>query len=158
MTHLERAALIEQIRNLPSALERLVSGLSAETLTTIFIDGEWSIAQNVHHVADSHMNSYLRCKLMATEDNPPLKPYDEAAWALFVDANSADLNATFELLRGLHTRWAIFWETLPDEAWSRTGMHQASGPVTLARQLQLYVDHGNAHLAQIRRTLAAMNR
>jgi uncharacterized damage-inducible protein DinB len=104
------------------------------------------------------MNSYVRCKLMATEDNPPLKPYDEAAWATFVDANSADLTATFELLRGLHARWVIFWETLPDDAWTRTGMHQASGPVTLAEQLQLYVNHGNAHLAQIKRTLAAMNR
>ncbi|MCO5185210.1 MAG: DinB family protein [Anaerolineae bacterium] len=158
MTERDRAALIEEMRNFPDRLELLVAGLSAEQLTTAVIDGEWTIAQNVHHVVDSHMNSYVRCKLMATEDNPPLKPYDEVAWSRFVDAKSADLTATFQLLHGLHARWVIFWENLPDAAWSRTGDHLASGSVTLAEQLQLYVDHGNAHLDQIRRTLRAMNR
>ena len=77
-----RAEAIEKIRRLPQQLEELISGLSPQQLTAKPLPNEWTVAQNVHHIADSHINSYVRCKLMATEDNPTLKPYDEGAWAL----------------------------------------------------------------------------
>ena len=151
----DRKEAIERIRRLPEQVEAIVAALSPEELTARPLAGEWSIAQNVHHLADSHINSYVRCKLMATEENPALKPYDEAAWARFADGSSAQLSDSLALLKALHARWAQFWETLPEEAWQRTGFHPDSGEVTLARQLELYVSHGEAHLDQIRRTLAA---
>lgn len=151
----EQQTLIAQIRDFPAQLTALVSNLSAAMLTGPGLPGEWTVAQNVHHIADSHMNSYIRCKLMATEDNPPLKPYDEKAWAQFPDGTTADLTATLALIRGLHARWTIFWESLPDESWKRTGYHPENGMVTLEQQLRLYVAHGEAHLAQIRQALAA---
>ncbi len=150
-----RAEAIDKIRRLPLQVEELVSGLSPQELTAKPLAGEWTVAQNVHHLADSHINSYVRCKLMATEDNPTLKPYDEGAWALFSDGSSPDLSDSLTLLKALHARWVVFWENLPEDAWQRTGRHPESGPVTLARQLELYVQHGEAHLDQIRRTLAA---
>ena len=150
-----REEAIEKIRRLPQQVEDLVSGLSPQELTAKPLVDEWTVAQNVHHIADSHINSYVRCKLMATEDNPTLKPYDEGAWALLTDGSSDDLSDSIALLKALHARWVQFWENLPDDAWQRTGMHPESGAVTLARQLELYVEHGEAHLDQIRRTLAA---
>jgi len=149
-----RTEAIEKIRRLPQQLEELISGLSPQQLTAKPLPNEWTVAQNVHHIADSHINSYVRCKLMATEDNPTLKPYDEGAWALLSDGSSPDLSDSLALLKALHARWARFWENLPEDAWQRTGQHPESGPVTLARQLELYVEHGEAHLDQIRRTLA----
>ena len=101
------------------------------------------------------MNSYIRCKLIASEDHPPLKPYDQDRWARFADGSAADVTASLALLRSLHRRWALFWETLPDEAWTRTGQHPESGAVSLDDQLELYADHGEAHIDQIQRTLAA---
>lgn len=153
-----REDAIDKIRRLPLQVEELVSGLSPQELTAKPLAGEWTVAQNVHHIADSHINSYVRCKLMATEENPTLKPYDEGAWALLTDGSSADLSDSLTLLKALHARWVQFWENLPDDAWQRTGMHPESGPVTLARQLELYVEHGEAHLDQMRRTLAASKR
>jgi len=155
MTSQERKPLIDKIRRLPAQIEALVSGLNATQLTTHFLAGEWTVAQNVHHLADSHMNSYIRCKLILTEEHPPLKPYDQDAWANLPDAQSADLSTSLTLLQQLHTRWVIFWETLPDDAWSRTGFHPANGVVTLDDQLRGYDDHGEAHIDQITRTLAA---
>ena len=152
----ERQALIEKIRDFPTELESLVAGLTAKQLTTASLDGEWTIAQNVHHVPDSHMNSYIRCKLMATEDRPTLKPYNEKLWSQFADANGPDLSNSLALLKALHARWVIFWQNLPDEAWARQGYHPNSGKVvTLDDMLLGYVAHGEAHLDQIRRTLAA---
>ena len=133
-----------------------VSPLSADELTARPLAEEWSIAQNVHHCADSHMNSYVRCKLIATEDNPTLKPYNEQQWAEFADGSAANIQVSLSLLKSLHARWVTFWQNLPDEAWSRTGVHPESGLVTLDEQLQLYVAHGDAHVEQIKRNLAAL--
>lgn len=146
---------IEKIRRLPLQVEQLVSGLSPAVLTAKPLPGEWTVAQNVHHLVDSHINSYVRCKLMATEENPTLKPYDEAAWACLADAGSGRLSDSITLLQALHARWVHFWESLPESAWQRAGWHPQGGAVTLDRQLDLYAAHGEAHLEQIRRTLAA---
>jgi hypothetical protein len=152
---MNRQALIDEIRALPDQLEQLVEGLSAQQLTTASLPGEWTIAQIVHHIPDSHMNSYVRCKLMATEENPTLRPYDEVAWAHLPDGSSPELSYSLALLHALHTRWVLFWENLGEAEWQRTGFHPANGPLTLEQQLQDYVQHGLDHLDQIRRTLAA---
>lgn len=155
MTSQERQGLIEKLRRLPAQIEELVGGLSDTQLTTPFLAGEWTVAQNVHHLADSHMNSYIRCKLILTEENPPLKPYDQDAWAGLPDAQSADLAPSLTLLKQLHARWVTFWETLPTDVWSRSGFHPENGPMTLADILRSYAAHGEAHIDQITRTLAA---
>ncbi len=155
MTSPTKQERIDRIRRLPAQVAGLVDGLSPEQLTTPYDSGEWTIAQNVHHLCDSHMNSYIRCKLMATEETPTLKPYDQDIWAAFPDACSADLTASLALLSGLHSRWVIFWESLPDEAWRRQGFHPEGGPVTLESQLSLYAQHGLDHLDQMQRVMIA---
>jgi len=151
----ERQGLIAKIRALPDSLEALVGGLSAEQLSTAYLAGEWTVAQNVHHLADAHANSYVRCKLVLTEDNPTFKPFDHDAWADLPDARDPDVGASLRLLQALHGRWARFWESLPDEAWARAGFHPESGPMSLDDLLRIYAAHGEGHLDQIRRTLAA---
>jgi hypothetical protein len=155
LTAAQRQECIDQIQQLPSQLAALVCDLTPAQLTTHYLPAEWSVAQNVHHLADSHMNSYVRCKLIVTEENPTFKPYDQDAWAALPDAQSADIATSLTLLTQLHARWVLFWEDLPADAWARTGFHPESGPVTLEAQLQLYAAHGLAHMDQITRTLAA---
>lgn len=153
----QRQPYIDQMRALPHQLDALVRALTPEQLTTAYLPSEWTVAQNVHHLADSHMNSYIRCKLIATEDQPPLKPYDQDQWAQFPDATDAEVAISLALLHSLHTRWTTFWEQLPEQAWQRTGEHPVNGTVSLAQQLQLYAAHGLGHLEQITRTLAAQS-
>jgi hypothetical protein len=155
LTPAERRELIAQIRTLPEQVAALIAPLTPAQLGTPFLEGEWTVAQNVHHLADSHMNSYIRCKLIATEDNPTLKPYDQDRWAALPDASAVDVSESMVLLTALHARWVRFWETLPDDAWGRTGYHPEAGTVTLDSQLRGYAAHGRAHLDQIQKTLAA---
>ena len=129
LTEQERSAMISAIRSLPDEVEALVAGLDVAQLTARPIAGEWSVAQNVHHLVDSHINSYVRCKLMATEERPAFRPYDEAAWAELPDASSANVFYSLDMLRSLHTRWSIFWESLTEEEWRRTGYHPASDTI-----------------------------
>lgn len=151
----ERNLLIDKIRRLPAQIAGLVDGQSDAQLTAHPLAGEWSVAQNVHHLADSHMNSYIRCKLIATEDYPPLKPYDQDLWAEMADASGPDLAVSLALLTALHSRWVVFWENLPANAWARTGFHPENGDISLDDLLESYAAHGEAHIDQITRTLAA---
>jgi len=157
MTNDQRRDLIEKIRSLPKQLETVVSNLSDEQLTTPMPGGEWTIAQNVHHMADSHMNSYIRLKLILTEDYPTLKPYDQETWAKLADGANTVLENSLLVLQGLHRRWVTLFESLTEADWQRAGMHPEIGEVTAEDILQIYADHGEAHLDQIRRTLAAQS-
>jgi len=151
----EIADAIERMRRLPTQIERLVGDCTPSQLTTHFLENEWTVAQNVHHLADSHMNSYIRCKLILTEGEPTLKPYDQNQWASLPDACAADVSTSLALLHALHGRWVTFWHSLEPDEWLRSGIHPESGQLRLDTLLFRYADHGEAHIDQITRTLAA---
>jgi len=156
MQNPERATRIERIRQLPALLEAIVLPLTEEQLLAHPIAGEWSVAQNVHHVADSHMNAYIRTRLVLTEDRPTVKPYLQERWAELADASSPGIRMSLELLAGLHQRWVALFESLPDAAWKRAGYHpENQRDFSIDDILASYADHGEAHLDQIQRTLAA---
>ncbi|QPC83820.1 DinB family protein [Phototrophicus methaneseepsis] len=151
----EREAYIDRIRRLPAHLEGLVAGLTDEQLHTPFLAGEWTVAQNVHHVYDSHVMSYMRLKRILTEDNPTLHPYDQDAFATLADYSLPISNA-LNLLYQHHARWVRIFESLDEPQWVRVGTLAASGrQITPEDLVKLYAEHGEAHLDQIRRTLAA---
>jgi hypothetical protein len=150
---LTREARIQQIESLPVRLEQVLKGASVRALDTPYRDGGWTARQVVHHLADSHMNAYIRSRLILTEDHPPLKPYDQDAWAALPDAAAGPLELSLAILRGLHVRWAAFFRSLPADAWSRTGLHPEIGAVTLDDILDSYAAHGDRHLDHIRAAL-----
>jgi hypothetical protein len=151
----KRRQLISQIRELPARLSAAVAGLSPEALTTPYLAGEWTVAQNVHHVADAHISAISRIKLILTEDHPTLKTYDQDDWANLPDSTTADLRASLLILEGLHARWATLLESLTEEQFQRVGVHPERGDLTIDRLVTIYSGHGAAHLDQIARTLAA---
>ena len=155
LTAQQRQAYIATIKAFPHRLRQLVEGLSETELTTPYLDGEWTVAQNVHHVVDSHVNSYVRLKFMLSEVNPPLRNYEQEDWAKFPEAMSADLSYSLTILDGLHQRWTLVFENLREDEWKRTGEHSTDGPVSVESFVKSYADHCEAHLDQIRRTLAA---
>lgn len=151
----ERRTMIDKIRDFPPRLEALVRDLSHQDLTVPYLKDEWTVAQNVHHLADSHMNAFIRHKKIVHEERPTLLGYQQADWATSADANHADISESLLLLKGLHARWARLFESLQAEDWSRVGVHSEYGETTLERQLAVYADHCDAHIDQIARTLAA---
>ncbi len=155
LTAAERQQLIERLRALPDRLDALVAGLSAADLHTPYLSGEWTVAQNVHHLADAHMNVFIRLKLLLTEEYPTLKPFEQTAWAVTPDAVDLPPDSSLLLLRGLHLRWAALFAALTDEQWQRRARHPESGDLTAEDLLRSYAAHGEAHLDQIARTLAA---
>lgn len=156
LTAAERQQKIDTIRRFPAELEALVSHLSEADLYTPYLDGEWTVAQNVHHVADSHMNSVIRLKLALTEDQPTIKAYHQDDWAELPDAKNAPIESSLLLIKGLHARWCILWDSLDEAAWARTWHHPEAGKIlTVEDLLNTYDNHCKAHIDQIQRTLAA---
>src|SRR5271155_4431505 len=98
VTEPERAAFIEAISEAPSRLNAAVAGLTPQQLDTPYRPGGWTVRQVVHHLPDSHMNSYMRFRLALTEDEPTVKTYDEARWAELADAKNAPIEPSLILL------------------------------------------------------------
>ena len=150
-----RSEAIEAIRTLPAQLRALVQGLSAEQLTTAYNAPEWTIAQNIHHLADTHMVCIRRFKLILTSPRFQFVGYDVNAIAEYPDAKDADIEHSLRLLEGLQARWAILLEHLSDEEWGKVGI--ASSPdrpdMSLERLAFAYAQHGRDHLRQIQDVL-----
>jgi uncharacterized damage-inducible protein DinB len=144
-----RSEYIEQIATLTARLRAAVEGLSEPYLGHPYREEGWTVAQVVHHVADSHVNAYVRFKLAATEDDPPVKAYNEELWAEFADSKGADVAPSLDILTGLHVRWARFLRGLTEEQFGRTYHHSVMGPVALDRALAMYAWHGRHHTAHI---------
>ncbi|HMA21512.1 MAG TPA: putative metal-dependent hydrolase [Gemmatimonadaceae bacterium] len=144
----QRQSRIADIRELPAIIKSAVAGLNDEQLDTRYRDGGWTIRQVVHHVADSHMNAYLRFRWLVTEDHPTIKTYDQDIWAGLSDSRLA-LDSSLRIIDGLHERWAAFLDALPEAAWSRKGMHPELGEVSLDDLLEIYSGHGAHHAGQI---------
>jgi hypothetical protein len=154
-TESQRGEQIEKIGELPARLRARVSGLTERQLTTQFLENEWTVAQNVHHLADSHMNSFIRMRLILTEERPPLKPYDQDRWAALADSATTALEESLSILDGLHRRWVRLFESLEEADWRRSGLHPENGEMTIEDILRSYAAHGEGHIDQIERTLAA---
>ena len=153
----ERQRWIEQIGNLPSELLSAAGGLTHEQLDTPYRDGGWTVRQVIHHVADSHMHSYLRCKLALTETEPAIKAYDEKVWAQLRDSLTAPCEISLALLDALHRRWVVVWKNMAADEWSRSYRHPEHGLVSLERTLAHYAWHGRHHTAHISSLRQRMN-
>ena len=145
----ERKQMIDIIAALPGRLREAVRGLSSEQLDTPYRPEGWTVRQVVHHVPESHMNSYIRFKLALTEDAPTVKPYDEAAWARLPDVAETPIDVSLALLESLHTRWTILLRSLTDSDFKREFTHPEVGRLTLERNLALYAWHSGHHLAHV---------
>ena len=144
-----RAALIEQVAAVPPALGDAVKGLTDAQLDTPYRPGGWSTRQIVHHLADSHMNAFIRVKLGMTEDNPTIKPYDEKTWAETTDSRQAPIASSMSIIEGLHARWAQLMGSMDSASFERMVHHPERGPMSLGDMLGLYAWHGKHHTTQI---------
>lgn len=151
----EQQAIIRKLRDLPGKLEALVAGLRAADLTTAFQPGEWTVAQNVHHLADAQINFYIRAKLIVLEDHPTVKPWEQNPWAETPDSTGAELAPSLAMIRGTHERYAQLLASLTAAQWQRTAFHPQNGEIVLEGMSAYAADHGEAHLRQISATLAA---
>ncbi|MFV1987470.1 MAG: YfiT family bacillithiol transferase [Gemmatimonadota bacterium] len=144
-----RADMLSAIANTPAAMRRAVEGLNDEQLDTRYRPDGWTLRQVVHHVADSHINSYCRFKLAVTEDHPTIRGYDQDGWGAQTDARTDDVERSLAILDSLHERWIGWLRTLTDEQWARTFHHPEAGDLVLDQLLALYAWHGPHHVAHI---------
>lgn len=144
------AAWLNDIKSLPLYLENAILNLDEAQLNTTYREGGWTVKQLVHHVADSHMNAYIRFKLGITEQNPTIKPYEEAKWADMPDSLNIPVNISLTLLHALHTRWMEVLRHISQEEFDRKVYHpEHKKEMTLWFLLGLYAWHGKHHVAHI---------
>ncbi len=143
-----RPTQIQELRLLPTQLRAAVSGLNETQLDEHYREGGWTVRQVVHHLADSHANSFIRFKLALTEDWPTIKPYDEAAWARLADS-VIPINGSLAFIDSLHARWVALLESMTKEDFLKGYNHPENGRQSLDRALAIYAWHGRHHTAHI---------
>lgn len=144
-----RRECLDAIGALPA---EVTAALATARIDQPYRDGGWTARQVVHHVADSHMNAFVRFRLVLTEDKPTIKPYKEAEWAKLADSLTEDPAFSVRILEGLHHRWHRMLESLADADFAREAIHPDHGPRTLDWFLQLYAWHGRHHVAHLKLT------
>jgi hypothetical protein len=146
----KRAKSIAAIREAPALMRAAVQGLSDAQVDTPYREGGWTPRQIAHHVAESHMNAYIRFKLAITESNPTIKPYDENLWAKTPDVAREPAATSVALLEALHRRWVTLLEAMRPEDFARTVFHpEHKRELSLDWMLQLYSWHGKHHASHI---------
>lgn len=146
----EKDARIADVLFLPRMLEYAVLNLDEKQIQTPYREGGWTIHQLVHHLADSHMNSFIRFKLALTEDNPAIKPYDEDQWSRLPDVSNVPINVSITLLHSLHRRWHTLLESMSEQDFQRTVFHpEHQRNISLWDMLLIYAWHGKHHVAHI---------
>src|SRR5712692_3987886 len=138
----QRLTIIDQIAATPETMRAAVAVLSDEQLETPYRPEGWTVRQVVHHVPDSHLNSYCRFKLALTEDQPAIKGYAEDRWAELADARGGPVEVSLRLLECLHSRWVALLRSLTEAEWKRAFHHSELGPVRLDQNAALYAWHG----------------
>jgi len=143
---------IERISVMPVALMKLSSEIKKEDFNYSYRPNGWNVAQILHHLADSHINMYIRVKFALTEENPTIKPYDENLWAVMPDAISGDdAHVSVLIVSGIHHRLSVLLNSLTEEQLNRTVFHpQRNANISIADMCALYAWHGEHHLGQIK--------
>jgi len=141
---------IIQIKSLPERLRKEVQTLKEEQLNTPYRPEGWTVRQVIHHLADSHMNSFIRIKLALTENNPVIKPYYEKRWAELPDSLNFPIASSLAIVEGVHERWGYLLEQLTEEDLKKTFIHPGiNKEFTIKESIGTYAWHGNHHLAHI---------
>ncbi|MEO7924485.1 MAG: YfiT family bacillithiol transferase [Chitinophagaceae bacterium] len=150
---------LADIKFLPLHIENSILNLDEAQLHTVYREGGWTIHQVVHHVADSHMNAYIRFKVGLTEDNPTIKPYDEQQWAEMHDVEKLPVNISITLLHALHARWLEALKYVKDDEWNnKTVFHpEHKKTMRLWYLLGMYAWHSRHHVAHITSLRKRMN-
>ena len=149
ITPAARTAAIDEIAAAPAKIRAAVGGLSDVQLDTPYREGGWTVRQVVHHVADSHINAYIRLRLALTESEPTIKPYEESVWAKLEDAAHAPVEVSLKLIEPLHDRWVRLLKTVTPEQFARPLRHPEHGVKNVNWLVFLYAWHGRHHTAHI---------
>lgn len=142
-------AAIATIEALPARLREATAGLDEAQLDTRYRPGGWTVRQLVHHVADSHLNAYIRCKFALTEDRPAIKAYEEKLWAELPEAKNAPVEVSLKLLEALHERWVLALRALGEAELDRPYVHPEMGDMPLRAMLGMYAWHSRHHVAHV---------
>jgi uncharacterized damage-inducible protein DinB len=149
LTDEQRRSMIEQIAEMPGKVRAAVAGLNEQQFDTPYREGGWTVRQVIHHLADSHLNAFVRFKLALTEDRPTVKTYEQQLWAELADARNAPVEPSLAVLEGLHQRWGIMLRQMSAADFARQFQHPEHGLMKLEKLLAMYAWHGRHHVAHL---------
>ncbi len=156
LTTVERAALVARYRDGADVFAAAVAGLSVEELDARPFEGEWTVREIAHHLADGELNSAVRLRRLIAEDRPTLPGYDEMEFSRRLHYGERPIGPSLAAMRAARAATLEILERLTDAEWARTGTHTEQGPYSVEAWLRDYAPHPHDHAEQARRVLEAV--
>src|SRR5205807_3936402 len=156
MTSEEREKMIARYKDGYEEVLQSLKDFTEQSLTAHPIEGKWSTAEILHHLADSETTSALRLRRLLVEDHPLIQAYDQEAYAARLDYNRRDVVPALDAFRSARATTAQLFDLMSDEDWQREGTHSESGAYTPEDWLRIYAAHAHNHAAQIARLRGAL--
>ena len=149
-TRARQKSWVDQSGRVAGELRALIQDRSERQLDTPYRPDGWTVRQVVHHLADCHLNAYVRTKLALTENEPTIKPFNPSAWAELPDGSTDPIESSMSLLEALHARWVSTLRALGTEGFTRT-MHLPwkERIITISQTVEYFAWHGRHHIAHI---------
>jgi hypothetical protein len=110
-----------------------------------YAEGKWTVKTLLGHMIDAERIFSYRTLRLARGDSTPLPGFEENNYAKTANSDArsvADLAAELKLVRESTTR---LFESLPADAWSRTGTVN-NGPITARAIGYVTAGHARHHL------------
>ncbi|MBT8219986.1 MAG: putative metal-dependent hydrolase [Bacteroidia bacterium] len=140
----------QDLSDLPYNLRKVTAGMRDRDLDKKYRPGGWTGRQVIHHIADSHMNAYIRFKWALTEEVPMIKAYDEEAWAKLDDSKELPIDVSMKLIDALHHRWTYLIKQFRRKEWAKAYDHpDYEKPASLEIALAMYAWHSNHHIGHL---------
>ena len=141
--------LMERFRRAPEVIAMMLTGVFGEEIDFTPEPGKWSIRQITRHLADSELVGTFRFRSVIAEENPPLRAYDERAWASKLDYAVRKPAQSLDHFRRLRADNYELLKTLAPETFQRRGTHSERGEITLMQLVEMYAEHAENHARQL---------
>lgn len=140
---------ILSIQELPELLHVKAIQFTPQLLRKTYRPNGWTAQQVIHHIADSHINAFIRMKLTLTQNTPTINPYNQDAWANMADVKEP-IEVSLKIIENIHKRWNVVLKTMTEADFKKKYYHaEYKKKVALDEFIALYTWHGKHHLAHL---------
>ena len=142
-------AVIDRFEQGATSVENALRGLPGDLETRDPGPGKWSIWKIAAHIADAELVTAARLRWIAAEPGSALKAYDQDLWAENLAYGRREVKDSLALFLALRKGTATLLRNLPENAWSRTGVHEERGELSLLDVVIGATEHTEHHAQQI---------
>lgn len=137
--------VVSAFKNQLSQTVPFLEGISEEQSLKSYAPGKWTIRELLNHVSDGERVFVGRAFWFARGFQDPLPSFEQDIAVEHAHANETSWATLVEEFKTVRAATISFFDTLPSEAWSRSGV-ASDNPVTVRALAYIIAGHLEHHI------------